>query len=82
MATLTLNIPTGVTNRVLDAISTKYGYTGFLANGVTPQTKPEFVKAWIIKTVMAAVKEQEANTAAATAASNANTDADTNIVIT
>lgn len=82
MATITLTIPNGVTNRVLDAISTKYGYTGFLANGTTPQTKAEFVKAWIVRQIMTAVKEQEANTAAATAASNANADADTNIVIT
>lgn len=80
MATITLNIPNPVATRVMDAICTKFGYTGFV-NGVA-QTKPEFVKAWIIRDLMNAVKEQEANTAAAMAAANAVTDADTNIVIT
>lgn len=82
MATITLTVPTAVANRVLDAIATKYGYTGFLANGTTAQTKTEFYKAWIIKQTLAAVSEQEANTAAAAAANAANTDVNTNIVIT
>lgn len=82
MATISLTIPTVVTNRVLDALSTKYGYTGFLANGTTPQTKPEFVKALITRWIIAAVKEQEGNTLAASAVSTNSTDVDSNIVIT
>lgn len=82
MATITLTVPNGVANRVLDAIATKYGYSGFLADKVTPQTKIEFYKAWIIKQTLAAVSEQEANTAAAAAANAASTDVTTNIVIT
>lgn len=61
MATITITIPNNVANRVQDAICEKYGYTGFLDRDNTiPQTKPEFVKAWIISDIKRAVKDHEA----------------------
>lgn len=79
---VTLNIDNTVINRVLNAISTKYGYTGFLPDGVTPETKPAFVKRWMTGIIIAAVKEQEGNTLAAAAIATNNTDVNTNIIIT
>lgn len=77
MADITLSVPPAVTNRVLDAISTRYGY-----NPAVDGTKAAFVKKWIIKQVMDAVREHEVNTAAATAATTAGTSVTTDIVIT
>ena len=78
MAAITITVASGTaTTRVLDAIAAKYGY-----NAATDGTKADFAKAWIIKTVKAAVREHEANQAAAAAAITAGADADVNIVIT
>lgn len=82
MATISFNVPDAIANRVLNAIATKYGFTGFLADGVTPQTKTQFYKQWVINSTLAAIKEQEGNTLAATAINNNNTDINSNILIT
>lgn len=82
MPSITLNVPTATASRVLNAICTRYGYTGFLADGVTAQAQIDFVKAWIITHVMNAVREQEANTAAAAAQATAAANVDTQIIIT
>lgn len=82
MANITLTIPDAQINRVLNALATKFGYTGFLSDGVTPQTKAQFAKAWIIKDIIAAVKDQEGNTLATTAINNNSSDIDSNIPIT
>jgi len=82
MATITFTVPNPVVNRFLDAIATRHGYTGFLPDGTTPQTKSDFAKQVTIKFWKAELKSHEGNTlAAATIAAN-DIDVDTNIIIT
>ena len=82
MATLTLTIPNAQLSRVADAISTKFGYTGFEADGITPQTKQEFVRKILIKYLKRNVAEHEAGTAGAAAFNAALADVETNVSIT
>ncbi|MEJ7830780.1 MAG: hypothetical protein WKF91_21405 [Segetibacter sp.] len=83
MAQLIITIPDAVAVRVMNAVTTRYGYQATLPNGTAnPQTKPEFVRQWLISYLKAAVKEQEGATAAANAYNTASTDVDTNINIT
>jgi hypothetical protein len=44
MATITINIVNADATRIGNAVAARQGYTGFLPDGVTPQTKLEFVK--------------------------------------
>ena len=81
MPQINLDIPPGVTVRVVDAICTRNGYTGFLADRVTPQTKQQFVKAWLISKIKDEVKYHEITTATDTARTTTITDVDTNIII-
>lgn len=76
--TITMQIP----DRVILANATRYGWTGFLADGITPQTRPQFVKQLVIRRLIADTKEQEGNTLAAAAVNNNSTDIDNNISIT
>lgn len=82
MAVISFTVPDPVANRVLNAIATKFGYTGLLADGITPQTKTQFYKQWVINNTLAAIKEQEGNTLAATAINTNNTDVNNSITIT
>lgn len=82
MATLTITIPAGQVNRVVDAIATRFGYTGFEEDGTTPQTKSEFCRKLIIKYIKSNVKEHEAATAGRSAFVIAEADAELNITIT
>ncbi len=71
MAQIIIDIPVGQANRVLDAIAARRGYTGFLADGITPQTKAAFAKVKVmdwIKNEVADYEERNASIAAATAA--------------
>lgn len=83
MATITLNIPNNAYGtKALDNFCTKYGYTGFLADKVTVQTKIDFVKASLIAFLVEAVASQEAGINAATATTTARADIITNLIIT
>lgn len=82
MATLTITIPAGQVNRVVDAIAARFGYTGFEPDNVTPQTKSEFCRKLIIKYIKDNVKAHEAGTAGKTAFDTAEADAELNITIT
>ncbi len=84
MASITLTIPNAIASRVTDAICNSNGYTAILSEtGLpNPQTKVEFVKAWLGKQLKDAVKKYEAQTASNNAFLNASTDAETNINIT
>lgn len=82
MAQLTIDIPAGQTNRVLDAFATKYGYTGFLADGITPETKAAFAKRIVIKQIKDVVREAEAAAASKTAFDSAAAAADSEITLT
>jgi len=82
MAQITINIPNGVVSRVEDAFATKFKYTGFLADGTTPQTKAEFAKAQLVKYITNIVKIQESQDAATAAQQAAIANATSTIIIT
>jgi hypothetical protein len=67
---LTLTISDAAALRMFDALSARYGYTGFDADGITPQTKQQFVRrvviAWMKDETLA--HEQAVAAAAARAA--------------
>lgn len=78
MANITFNVP----NRAVDDVCTKFGYTGFLLDGITPQTKPEFFKLHYSRLMKADAISQEAATAAAAAYTTTANDGEANIIIT
>lgn len=82
MATITLNVPNAVAPRVLDVIAARHGYTGFLANGITPQTKTAFFIAYLEKHIRSEMKSHEGATIATNAVRANDIDIDTNIIIT
>lgn len=82
MATIVLTLAAPVATRIVTAITARYGYQATINGSPNPITPAEFTRLWIITQLKAAVREHESNTAAATAAANAGTDVDTNIVIT
>ena len=82
MATLTLTIPNAQLSRVADAICEKFGYTGFEPDGITPQTKQEFVRKILIKYLKKSVAEHEAGNAGAAAFKAVELDVENNVSIT
>lgn len=83
MATLTLTIPAAQVDRIQDAICIpQHGYTGFLADGTTPQSKADFLKTWVIKQVKKAIKQHESELSAKIASESAIADVETDITIT
>lgn len=83
MATITITTVNGTqTTRVSNAICTRYGYTGFEIDGITPLTQLEFVRRQIIKWVKSEVIAHEAEAAMQTARSSTITDVENNISIT
>lgn len=71
MAEITFTIPNAVLNRVVNNASITWGYQETIRSDEgsipNPQTKAQFVKAHMINYLMSAVKQAEADTAAATA---------------
>lgn len=63
---LSLTIPDAQGARMIDAISARYGYTGFDAQGVA-QTKPMFVREWVRTTLRTETLAHEQGQAAAAA---------------
>lgn len=82
MQAITINIEDEGCDRVLGAIAERFGYTGFLADGVTVQTKAEFTKAKLIDFLKKNVVEHEAHVAAADAYALAHADAMGDIILT
>lgn len=82
MATLTITVPNPVANRVGDAIAERHGYTGFEPDGITPQTKLEFVRKYIIKHIKREIAEHEGQGSAHAAYEAVATDVETNITLT
>jgi hypothetical protein len=78
MAQLIIDIPSGVTLRVLNAICTRHGYTGDNNNS----DKAAFVKQIIIKFIKGEVAEHEAKIAASVAYNSSHDDVQNNINIT
>jgi len=81
MASITLTIDDSIALRVLNKFCLRKGYTGFLADGVTPQTKIDFLKADLSYYIKRAVLEQEAGEASVAASIAAAEDVETNITI-
>lgn len=67
MATISLTIPNTDIARAVDALATRWGYSPFLDDGVTPnpQTKSEFVRLGIARWVKSEVRAHELATAQA-----------------
>lgn len=83
MATLTLTIPNPQVARIQDAICIpQHGYTGFLDDGITVQSKSDFLKIWVGKQIKNAVKNHEAIEAAELAQITAINDIENNLIIT
>jgi len=76
MAQLTIDIPAGVTSRVLDAIAYEYNYDALIDG-----TKAAFAKKQVIEFLKRTVKDHEGSGAVRAARSTVISDVDTNIVI-
>lgn len=80
MASITINIPDQVLNRVINGFCERHGYMPLLENGEpNPQTKAQFAKSKIIEYVKRSVIEAEANTARNEAETSVRADVETNI---
>lgn len=77
MPTLSVDIPAGMTNRVLDAISAEYNY-----NPLTDGTKAAFAKKQVIEFLKRTVKASEKSASFKSTAQTIETDVETNIGIT
>ena len=82
MAQITLNIPDAIAPRVIDAICKRFGYTPTIDGAANPETKPQFAKRMIVRTVREWVKDDEAAGAAFAAATTATATAEAEITIT
>lgn len=85
MATITITIPTAVTNRVIEGFCKRYGYSDFLDEKKSipnPETKPQFVKRRVIEFIKRAVRDSEIETASKAAGDAAGNSADNEIVLT
>ena len=60
---LTLDIPDGVVDRVVEAIAKKYRYDELEATQPNPISKQQFFRRTIIRLIKQAVKENEADIA-------------------
>jgi hypothetical protein len=79
MASITIN---GINAKAQDAFATvENGYTGFLSDGVTPQTQIEFIKAFLINVLGQEVASRAAKKAAKTAADLAIVDSQANVIL-
>lgn len=82
MAQITITIPDTIAQRVLDSFAGARGYTGFLQDGITPETKAQFAKRTIINFVKNSVKEWEANNAGNSASITASNNVETQVTLT
>ncbi len=82
MAQITLNIPDAVAPRVIDDICKRFSYRPTIDGAPNPETKPQFTKRMIVRTVKEWVKDEEAAGAAFVASTTATATAETEIEIT
>lgn len=85
MASITINVPDAVAQRVLNGVAYQHGYQNTIAvDGVevaNPETKVVFVKRMIINMLRESVKAYEANKAAETARLASIDDVETKITL-
>lgn len=72
MATLSIDIPAGQTNRVLDGVALYHGYQATIGENPNPESKAAFAKRMVIEEVKKWVRTSEQATAAKTAAESVN----------
>lgn len=82
MAQITLSVPDAQLNRVLNGFAAAQGYTGFLEDGVTPETRIQFLRRSLVRFVKQGAVASEANEAGSTAARNARDTAEAQLDIT
>lgn len=82
MAQITIDIPAGVTPRVIDAIAARYGYQATVNGVANPETKGAFAKRMVVKWVKDIVREHEAALAQTSAFTTAAEKAESEINIT
>lgn len=49
MATISITVPNGVAAEVGNYVALARGYTGFLSDGTTPETKAEFIRRMLVE---------------------------------
>jgi hypothetical protein len=83
MATITINIPDTIANRVLNDFAQRFNYSPTLEDGSpNPETKSQFAKRKLIEYIKQACREAEIQNATNTAATTAGTSVDTDIILT
>lgn len=83
MTTITITIPNNITTRVIDGFCKRYNYSPTLENGEpNPETKAQFAQRKLREYIKQAVREAEIQDATNTAATNAGTSADNEIILT
>lgn len=82
MATITITIPAGITNRVIDGFAKRFNYSPKLEDGsANPETKAQFAKRKLIEYIKQSVREAEMQEAINAAATSAGTSVDTDIIL-
>lgn len=81
MAEVSITIPNGQLQRVLNGFAVSYGYQDVIEGQPNPQTKAQFLKATVIKIIKDAVKSAEAQTAASAARDAVHQDVDGNLTL-
>lgn len=83
MATITINIPNPIANRVINGFAKRYNYSPLLENGDTnPESKAQFAKRKLLEFIKQAVKEAEIQDATNLSATTAAESADAEIILT
>ena len=84
MATVTLTLTLTGTNAYLnigvDSICERFGYTGFEPDGITPQTKQEFVRKHLLKYLKTSIKQHRGANAGSTSSIASELDIETNLI--
>lgn len=78
MPTITLTASSAIVNRITTALQNKYTYTGFLPDGITPESKADFLK----RCIVALLKDEVKNYESLNIVGQNNLDIDNNTIIT
>lgn len=82
MATISINIPDPVAQRVTDGICGAFNYALSIEGVQNPPTKAQFAKAQVIDFIKTTVKNYEAKQAEDTARSTVSSDIDSKLTLT
>lgn len=83
MATIMINIPDNISNRVINGFCKRFNYSSTLEDGEpNPETKAQFAKRKLIEFIKQSIREVEIQDASNVAATTAGASVDTDIVLT